>query len=117
MQDKTINNALIALCRRGDDQSALARDLLALRGVPVPVFQDRPANRRAMRRLVLSMMPCTTSDVASALQEALPGISRRRAVHRAYMALRRLEDVGLVGRDGRVWMLSACKFLSSNRGI
>ena len=104
MQDKTINNALLALHWRKDAQAELARQILTLRGVPLPRHvQDRPLARGRCKKLALSMLPCTSTEVADVIQELVPGISRKSAVQRAYMALRRLAEAGLVRREDRVW--------------
>ena len=107
MQDRTINNALLALRREGGEVQVLAEQLLALRDIPLPrCIHDRPLPRGACKRLALSLLPCTSSVVADAIQQRLPGVSRKSAVQRAYMALIRLESSGLVRRDGRVWKLT-----------
>ena len=108
MQDKTINNALLALHRRGDEEAELARRILALRGVPLPRhFQERPLARGGCKRLMLAALsagPMTTLEAAEWVKEAVPGILRASAYQRAYLALRRLEDAGMVRREGRVWV-------------
>lgn len=108
MQDKTINNALLALHRQGIGVDHVEA-LLALRGVapnPPQRKQDRPLWRGKCRRIALGCLPCTTSVAADAVQAALPDITRKSALNRAYLALLRLEDMGVVVRDGRVWRLA-----------
>lgn len=110
MQDRTINNALRALCKAGGEQGDLAGRLLVMRGVDMPnPARDRPLQKGGCRRLMLDALrngPQTTAELALVVQGAVPGISSRRAYHRAYMALYRLREAGLVGRDGRVWKLA-----------
>jgi hypothetical protein len=60
---------------------------------------DRPLVRGKCKRLVLSLLPCTTSVVASAIQRDLPDISRKSAVNGTYQALLRLEAKGVVVQD------------------
>lgn len=73
MQDRTINNALLALYRKGEGMEHVEA-LMAMRGVQKPaIMHDRPLSRR------------------------------KSAVQRAYMALLRLETAGVVKREGRVW--------------
>ncbi|MEI4197861.1 hypothetical protein [Roseovarius sp. E0-M6] len=38
------------------------------------------------------------------IQRQVPGITRKSAAQRAYMALLRLEKAGVVKREGRVWL-------------
>lgn len=106
MQDRTINNALLALYRTGEGLEHVEA-LMALRGVEKPArMHDRPLSRGKCKRLALSLLPCTSSKIADAIQEAVPGISRKSACQRAYMALMRLEARGVVRREGRVWRLA-----------
>lgn len=104
MQDRTINNALLALYRAGEGLEHVEA-LMAMRGVEKPIrMLDRPLSRGKCKRLALSLLPCTSSKIADAIQEAVPGISRKSACQRAYMTLTRLENRGMVRREGRVWV-------------
>lgn len=106
MQDRTINNALLALYRKGEGLEHVEA-LMAMRGVQKPaIMHDRPLSRGKSRRLALSMLPCTSSELADVIQDRVTGISRKSAVQRAYMALLRLETAGVVKREGRVWKLA-----------
>ena len=68
MQDKTINNALLALYRTGEARVHVDA-LMALRGIRAPkCVHDRPLGRGKCKRLALSLLPCTTSIVANAIQ-------------------------------------------------
>lgn len=112
MQDRTINNALLALHRRNDEQAELARAILALRGVPLPRhIHDRPLVRGGCKRLLLAALsagPMTTLEAAEWVKEAVPGIRHASAYQRAYLALLRLEEAGMVRREGRVWAATNC---------
>jgi hypothetical protein len=75
--------------------------LMALRGgIPAPkCVHDRPLVRGKCKWLALSLLPCTMSVVADAIQLELPDITRKSAVKRAYQAFLRLEDMGVVYRN------------------
>lgn len=108
MQDRTINNALLAILREGGEQAELAKRLMDLRGVPMPrYFQDRPLNRGQSRRIVLTALkdgPKTSTEVGRWIQRELPDLPRRKATHRAALTLKRLGKVGLVRREAGVWL-------------
>lgn len=107
MQDRTIDNALLALHRRGGEQAALARKILALRGIPLPkAIHNRPLSRGRCTRLMLAALgagPMTTLEAREWVLAAVPGISKASAYQRAFLALLRLERAGVVRREGRVW--------------
>ncbi|WP_306045918.1 hypothetical protein [Nioella sp. MMSF_3534] len=110
MQDKTIDNALRALCGRNDAQAALARDLLALRGVEPPLPSRYPKNaarNRETRQLVLDALrdgPKSTGQIGAVILAQKPELTRRAANNRAYQALLRLEGSGSVVRWDGVWL-------------
>jgi len=115
MQDKTINNALLALHKLGGDQAKVAAQLIHMRGVELPkrAYQVQPMKRGECRRLMLAELqfgPKTTSQLADAVQLVRPDITRRSANHRAYIALWRMKEIGLVvqdiGPDGCLWGLA-----------
>jgi hypothetical protein len=114
MQDKTINNALIALAKQGGPQGSIAEGLLLLRDVPLPIItQDRPLTRGGTRKLILRALqegPCTASCIGSLIQKRVTGISNRAAYNRGYQALLRLEGRGLVQKRDEwpraVWLLA-----------
>jgi hypothetical protein len=110
MQDRTIDNALLALQRSGGEQAELARAILALRGVPLPRhIHDRPLVGGKCKHLMLAALsagPMTTLEATAWVKEAVPGISHTSAYQRAYLAVRRLEEAGKVRREGRVWRLA-----------
>ena len=110
MQDKTINNALLALYRTGDAREHVTA-IMALRSIDPPQrMQDRPLSRGKCSRIVLGCLPCTTPQAADAIQAQMEGVARRSAWQRAYMALLRLEERGVVvqdfGPDGCLWRLA-----------
>lgn len=110
MQDRTINNALIAVYRAGGEQAKIAAQLMAMRGVPIPArLHDRPLSRGKCRSLVLAALkdgPKTASQIGALLGSHVPGVTARGAANRAYQALLRLEAAGKVERDGRLWRLA-----------
>jgi hypothetical protein len=89
--DKTINNTLH---RTGEAKGAGIHANGATGHPCAQVRHDRPLVRGKCKRLVLPLLPCTTSVVASAIQRDLPKISLKSAVNRAYQALLRLEAKG-----------------------
>lgn len=120
MQDKTINNALLALRKQGGAQGKLAEVLLDMRGIPMPsCYQHLPLRRGAAKHLALEMLregPKTTQEIGKEILHLRPEISQRDASNRAYQALLRLKDKGIVRRDGRAWriMQPAANTLSSS---
>ena len=109
MQDRTIDNALLALRRQGGSQAKLADVILELRGIPLPVIQNEPMRRGEAARLVLNELkrgPVTCPQIADLIAIDRPDLPRRYALHRAYMALKRLEAKGLVWDDKPVWRLA-----------
>jgi hypothetical protein len=109
MQDRTINNALVAVYRAGGDQAKIAAQLMALRGVPIPPrIYDRPLSRGKCRSLVLAALkdgPKTTGQIGKIVQTHVTGITQTAAANRAYQALLRLEEMGRVEQDRRLWGL------------
>ncbi|MEQ9259832.1 MAG: hypothetical protein RIG84_12110 [Roseovarius sp.] len=108
MQDKTIDNALLALRRQGGTQGKLAEVLLDMRGVQMPaVYHDQPLSRGGTKRIIMDRLrerPQTAPELTEAIREVRPHIARRDAYNRAYQALLRLEEKGVVRREGRVWL-------------
>lgn len=65
--------------------------------------------RGGARRFVLSCLrerPMTCAQMASRLQAQKPDMTRKSALNRCHCALLRLEEKGLVVREGRVWRLA-----------
>ena len=108
MQDRTINNALLALRKQGGPQGKIAEALLDMRNVPLPKhIQDQPFGRGETKHILLSALqsgPKTYAQLGEAIRQARPDITPRAAANRSYQALLRLEDRGLVRREGRVWL-------------
>jgi hypothetical protein len=118
MQDKTINNALLALRKqiiRGEGNGlAQVERLLRMRGVDMP--RVLPAKRKDvarkgyMSKLVLEALrgaPKTTIEVAGYVARNRPELTPEAAKKRAGLCLTKLKRKGLVGREGRVWEPSA----------
>lgn len=113
MQEKTINSALLALERDDGVQGNLARSLLILRGVRIPLArQSRKLRRGVTRRMASSMLeegPKTTRQIGARIREAHPEISARSANNRAYQCLSKLLAIRIVvqdfGPDGYLWRL------------
>lgn len=108
MQDKTIDNALQALRKQGGHQGKLAEVLLDMRGVAWGGWvQDKPFGRGQTKRFLLDALrdgPQTASELGRLLRASRPHITQAAAANRAYQALLRLEEKGLVRRDGRSWL-------------
>ena len=102
MQDKTINNALLVLRKQGGHQGKLAEVLLDLRGVKWGGWvQDGPMRRGQAKRYVLEALrngPATSYDIGATIRADRPDLGQKAATNRAYQALLRLEDKGLVRR-------------------
>lgn len=118
MQDKSIDNALLALRKqiiRGNlDGLAHVEALLALRGVPMPrVMPDkRPdaARRGHMRWIVLDALrdgPKPFREVVAYVSERRPEITYEAAYQRTGQVLWKLRIAGMVRREGRAWIRTA----------
>ena len=111
MQDKTINNALHALRKAGGQQGKLAEVLLDMRGQPLTfVRHEQRLKRGQSKQIILQMLatgPKTTTELGQALMDTDTAIGRQSATNRAYQALLRMMDKGLVRCDGRVWASKA----------
>ena len=110
MQDRTINNALLALQRQGGAQGHMAEALLILRDVSIPaVHQSHPLKRSEAVRTILKALddgPKTCGELGREIRTLRPLIGERTAYNRSYQALLRMEDKGLVRREGRLWGLA-----------
>ncbi|MGY3439298.1 MULTISPECIES: hypothetical protein [unclassified Marinovum] len=109
MQDRTINNALLALRRDGGEVQELAEALLALRGVDyLPRMIQHPAKRGQMRRMVmgaLSERPMTRRELVAHLAPLRPEVPSEQLYWRTDTTLSKLRMAGLVKREGRVWYI------------
>ena len=110
MQDRTINNALLALRKEGGAQGKIAEALLEMRGVPLPnVYSIKQMRRGQASRYVLNALcdgPKTCPQIADQLGFDMPSLTRPELLRRVDHALRRVEIKGLVWRDGRAWGLA-----------
>lgn len=110
MQDRTINNALLHLCREGGSQGRLAEVLCELRGVDIPArYSFQPFKCGTIKRLVIEQLrtgPKTIGALAGPVREANPALTHHQAYNRAYHTLHRLKDRGVVVRDGEEWGLA-----------
>ncbi len=109
MQDKTINNALVALAKQGGHQGRLAEVILDMREIGWSgITQDGPIKRGGTKRVIMAAlrdMPMSSWDLGGLLREAQPEIGPNAAHNRAYQALRRMQESGVVCKDGRKWRL------------
>lgn len=110
MQDRTINNALLALRREGGEAQVLAERLLAMRGVNyLPRMIQHPAKRGQMKRMVLDALserPMNRKQIMAHLGPLRPELTRDQLYRRTDTTLWRLHVAGLVRREGRVWRLA-----------
>ncbi|PUB14172.1 hypothetical protein [Yoonia sediminilitoris] len=114
MQDRTINNALLALAKQGGPQGKVAEGLLLMRGVEWSgIAHNAPLKRGMAKRIVMDGLrigPQSTWQLSHLVMDHRPEISLRAARNRAYQALLRLEDNGKVvregGPDGCLWKLA-----------
>lgn len=115
MQDKTIDNALLALRKqiiRGDGKGLEhVEALLSARGVPMP--EVRPAKRpdaarnNQMRWLVLEALrdgPKTLREIVPVVCSKRPEIGPDATYVRTTQALNKMQIRGMVRREGRVWL-------------
>lgn len=107
MQDRTINNALLALRKQGGETQELAERLLAMRGVNhLPRIIESPARRGDMKRMILGALrdgPKTRKELVAHVVERRTDAPSDRLYWRVDAALSRLRIGGLVWREGRMW--------------
>ena len=114
MQDRTIDNALLALRKQiilGDGKGREhVEALLRLRGVPITPrrpWKADVAKRGHMRWMVLDALRDggkTLPQITDYVDERRPELSRRAAYVRSGQCLAKLKKAGLVRREGRVWI-------------
>mgnify|MGYP000302747567 CR=1 FL=1 len=81
MQDKTINDVLLALYRTGESRVHVAA-FMALMGIPAPNHvHDRPLVRGKCKRLASSLLLCTTSVVANAIRPVFSVLHGEKTGH------------------------------------
>ena len=120
MQDRTINNALLALRRDGGEAQVLAERLLAMRGVNyLPRMIQRPAKRGQMKRMILGALsdhPMKRKQMMAHLGPLRPELTPEQLYRRTDTALWRLYVAGLVLLEAGVWSLTppAASSLSSS---
>jgi hypothetical protein len=111
MQDRTIDNALRALCKAGGEQAGLARQLLAMRGVEPPRLVTRcsdPFRRNHMRAAILEALrdgPKTGPEIVRHVMHYRDGWAFKDAQRRVSTALTKMKLAGKVRREGRLWAL------------
>ncbi|MEJ6398585.1 hypothetical protein [Yoonia sp. 208BN28-4] len=114
MQEKTINNALLALRKQGGAEGKLAEVLLDMRGINWSGWtQDGPLGRGQTKRFILETLkdgPQPNADLGRMIHATHSHMTAKAAANRTYQALLRLEDKGLVvrdaGPDGCLWRLA-----------
>lgn len=115
MQDRTIDNALLALrkqiIREKLEGLEHVEALLAIRGVAMPrVMPAKAANtarRCAMRLMVLGALrdgPMTRKQIVAHIAPLRPDVPPERLYWRVDAALAKLHYAGKVRREGRVWV-------------
>lgn len=84
MQERTINNALIALRKQGGPQGKIAEALLDMREVPLPRYvQDQPFKRGEVARIVLAELkarPKTNTQLGQAIRRIRADLTAKAAL-------------------------------------
>jgi hypothetical protein len=112
MQDRTIDNALIALHKAGGEQADLARQLLRMRGIEPPRLVSRcddPFRRNHMRGAILEALidgPKTGPEIVWHVMRYRDGWTFKDAQRRVSTALTKMKLTAIVRREGRVWRLA-----------
>ena len=110
MQDRNLNNALLALERDDGIRSNLARAVLMIRELRIPdVRQLRRLRRGHTRRMVLAMLetgPKTTRQIAVHIHKTHPDMTDKSAYNRAYQCLHKLREIDAVAHGGRFWRVA-----------
>ena len=106
MQDRTINNALLALRRQGGEARELAERLLAMRGVEcLPRMIPKPARRGEMQRLVLEAIKSgrtARAQIVAFVAERRPEAPPDRLYWRVDAALAKLRKKGLLTEERKM---------------
>jgi len=115
MQDRSIDNALLALRKQIIRDSLDGLDhveaLLQMRGVAPPKGKPKPANaarKGGMASMILDALrecPMTLTELVAWISPKRPDVSPERLYYRTASALTQLRIKGLVRREGRVWGL------------
>ena len=105
MQDRNLNNALLALERDDGIRGNLARALFMIRELRIPdLSQLRRLRRGHTRRMVLAMLetgPKTTRQIADHIHKKHHDMTDKSAYNRAYQCLHKLREIDAVTHDGR----------------
>ena len=116
LTDETIDHVLLYLraeiIREGLDNLECVDALLDMRAVDVSAYivpQKRPKHfkRNQLRREILSALrsgPLTGPEIARAISTKHAGLTYKQAYKRVYIALDAMQERGLVGHEGRVWL-------------
>jgi len=117
MQDRSINNALLALRKqiiRGNGPGlAHVEALLQMRGVGLPrviVRKAPPAKRGAMRLLIQDALrdgPKTLGQIGAHVVMHRPELGLRAARKRASQVLAKMKAAGMVVCEGTKWTITA----------
>jgi len=108
MQDRTIDNSLLALAKQGGQQGKLAEVLLMIRGVEWSGwYQIQPNKLGDTKRLIMEALaqgPHTNIQLGKIMQ------TPKAAANMTYQALFRLKDQGRVlrsmGQEGCLWRVA-----------
>ncbi len=121
MQEKTINNALLALrkqiIRDGGQGLDYVESLLALRGVDMPrvmpAKRSDAARKGQMRRIILEALsdgPKPLRQIVTVVERSRPEIPPRAAYVRTTQALDKMKNCGMVVSDSGCWVLNIAKY-------
>lgn len=116
MQDRTIDNALLALrkqiIRGGLDGLEPVEALLVLRGINpprvLPPWRENKARGYEVRRIILQALqggPMTLPEVTHVIANARGEAYDKRLYQRTAQCLYKMKLAGMVRRDGRVWSI------------
>ncbi len=116
MQDRSIDNALLALRKqiiRGDGEGLEhVEALLTLRGIPMPrVYPAKcptTARKGSMALMLLEALrsgPKARPELVTYVEARRPEVPADRLYWRTDAALAKLHRRGLVRREGRVWVI------------
>ena len=114
MQDRTIDNALLALRKRiireGGEGLDHVEALLAMRGVGMPrifALKDKPFASREVRRAILKALSDGSKsgpDIYRAVMQLRDGMDYQTAQGRVSNVLTKMRQEGLVQRRDRKWL-------------
>ncbi|MCB1467614.1 MAG: hypothetical protein KDK08_10835 [Rhizobiaceae bacterium] len=116
MQDRTIDNALLALRKqiiRGNlDGLEHVEVLLVLRGIALPrvlpPWRENKARGHEIRQIILRALdggPMALPEIAQAIAAARVEVYDKRLYQRTAQCLYKMKLAGMVRREGRAWGL------------